>query len=332
MKKRVTLEDVANRAGVSTATVSRVINSSAGVREDVIQLVTSVIDELGYRSPNRKSANRSVIGVVVPHIENPYISNAVSIIEKILDDMGYLTIVMDSYNDDLRSVDCAYYLKELGCDGIIYLPTHKKNREELRLHKIGLPIVFIGRKIDGDAVNFVGSETYNGAFNGCKYLISLGHREIIYITGDRDAEEGSVDYLGVSGYKQALLDSGLEYKKEYVFSGDYDMEKSGNIILNNFEDLKPSAIFCSGDVMAYGVINALKQLKIEIPKEVSVLGFDDLPISSVVGLTTIAQNTYSIGQNACLILDDMIRGVGREAQELEFPTNIVFRDTCAVFS
>lgn len=334
MKKRVTLEDVAKRAGVSTATVSRVINGSAGVREDVVTLVEGVIKELEYQPPGRKSNDETqgAIGLVVPYIDNPYVSNIVSIVEKILEGLGYKTIMIDSRNIDSKSVESAFYLQGLGVKGIIYIPTHKRNKDELKLHDLNIPIVCIGRKIEGREVDFVGTETYNAAYNGCKYLISLGHRDILFVTGDSDATEGSVDHLGISGYRQALLDSGLEVREKTIISGDYEMKKTEESVLEYFSKHKPSAVFCSGDVMAFGVINCVKRLKLRIPEDVSVLGFDDLPISSVVGLTTIAQNTYSIGQNACLILDDKIKGRDRKTQELLFPTNIVFRNTCALIS
>lgn len=334
MRKRITLEDVAKRAGVSTATVSRVINGSAGVREDVVTLVEEVIRDLEYQPPGKKANDntQNSVGLVVPYIDNPYISNIVSIVENILEGLGYKTIVIDSRNINIKSVESAFYLQSLGVKGIIYIPTHKKNREELRLHDLNVPVVYIGRKIDGEKVDFVGTETYNAAYNGCRYLISLGHRDILYVTGDSDATEGSVDFLGITGYKQALLDSGMKVRDDYIISGDYEMKKTEEAVSEYLGEYKPSAVFCSGDVMAFGVINCLTKLKLKIPEDVSVLGFDDLPISSVVGLTTIAQNTYSIGQNACLMLDDKIKGRDRKTQELLFPTNIVFRNTCALLN
>ncbi|MBN2618565.1 MAG: LacI family DNA-binding transcriptional regulator [Spirochaetales bacterium] len=327
--KKVTIEDVAIDAKVSIATVSRVINGFSGVSSDVIERVNKSINDLNYIKNSRIRTfdkKNTYIGVVIPNISNPYSSDLVKMVQDTLDNFGYNVIIMDSGNNDEKSVDSVYKLLNLGIKGLIYLPTHHENNFEKKLLKLSIPTVFLGRKI-GKNTNFVGCETSIGIYNGTKYLLSLGHINIAYITGDKKSE---VDIDGLNGFLKAYNENDLMFDYDNLLYGDYNMDFTESIVKKMLLEKKVTAIMCSGDIMAYGALKAAKNLGISVPKDLSIMGFDDLPISSVLDLTTIAQNSFSIGQSAALLLDDLLEGRKTTPQEILLPTNIVIRSTCGL--
>jgi len=336
-RKKIVIDDVAKSAGVSTATVSRVINGYEGVSIDVSNRVNAAIEELGYIKPikpkDRSNSNKK-IGVVVPNIQNPYSSNLVKQIEDTLDNFGYSVMVMDSKNDPDKSINCVETLIDSGVAGLVYIPTHIKCEQENVLKDIDLPIVFLGRKVDFEEACFVGSETFIGAYNGAKYLLSLGHKDILYITGDSsnlsEKSSASVDKQGYSGFIEALEESGINFDKDNLVSGDYNMNTTYELVREAITNKSFTAIFTSGDVMAYGAYKAVLSSGLSVPNDISILGFDDLPMSSVLDLTTISQNAFGIGQNAGLLLHDLIEERKEGPQEIILPTNLCIRSTCGI--
>ncbi|MGL1892098.1 MAG: LacI family transcriptional regulator [Spirochaetaceae bacterium] len=336
-RKKIVIDDVAKRAEVSTATVSRVINGFDGVSADVSFRVNSAIEELGYIRPTKNRDRSSIsqhVGIVVPNIENPYSANLIKEIQNTFYNFGYKVSIMDSRNDPDKSMECVDSLIKIGVTGLIYIPTHTKCKQELRLESIELPIVCLGRKVDIKGICFVGSETYTGAYNAANYLLSLGHKDVLYITGDRDTvlniNDSCVDQDGYNGFIKAFEEKGIIFNQNNLISGDYDMITTAEGVKKLLLNRTFSAIFTSGDVMAYGAYKAAISSGLSIPEDISILGFDDLPMSSVLDLTTISQNAFGIGQNAGLLLHDLIEERKTGPQEIILATNLCLRSSCGI--
>ena len=336
-RKKIVIDDVAKMAGVSTATVSRVINGFEGVSEDVAFRVNRAIEELGYIKPVKTKSNNLTnrsIGVVVPHIQNPYSSNLVKEIQDTPDNMGYSVVIMDSKNDPDKSIKCVETLIKTGIAGLIFIPTHHRNEQEKRLADFNIPMVFLGRRVEIEDICFVGAETFTGSYNGASYLLSLGHKDILYITGDRssvlDDDELSADKDGFEGFLKAYNEKGFKFDYNYLISGDYSISTTEKEVANILASKNVSAIFTSGDVMAYGAYKAVINMGFSVPEDISILGFDDLPMSGVMDLTTISQNAFGIGQNAALLLNDLIEKRKQGPQEIILPTNLCIRSTCGI--
>lgn len=336
-RKKIVIDDVARLANVSTATVSRVINGYEGVSSDVSYRVNTAIEELGYIKPikprDRGNENKN-IGIVLPNIQNPYSSNLVKEIQDTLNNLGYSIFIMDSKNDPDKSIECVDKLIESGICGLIFIPTHTRNEQEKKLAEYDIPIVYLGRKIDLDNICFVGSETLTGSYNGANYLLSLGHKDILYITGNSqnviNNQEYSVDKEGYEGFVKAFEEKGLDFDENNLISGDYDMSTTYEQVKEKLLNRSFTAIFTSGDVMAYGAYKAVLNSGLSIPKDISILGFDDLPMSSVLDLTTISQNAFGIGQNAGLLLNDLLENRKNAPQEIILTTNLCIRSSCGI--
>lgn len=336
-RKKIVIDDVAKSAGVSTATVSRVINGYEGVSPDVVSRVNSAIEVLGYIKPikpkDRTSINKK-IGIVVPNIQNPYSSNLVKEIQNTLENFGYSILITDSKNDPDKSILCVNNLLESGISGLIYIPTHVKCEQEKKLANLEIPVVFLGRKIDQEDICFVGSETFVGSYNGAKYLLSLGHEEILYITGNSanitNESDNSVDKEGYSGFLKAYEEQGVKFDDKNLISGDYNLTTSFDHVKDVLSKRSFSAIFTSGDIMAYGAYKAILSAGLTIPGDVSILGFDDLPMSSVMDLTTVSQNAIGIGQNTGLLIHDLIEGRKKAPQNIILPTHLCIRSSCGI--
>lgn len=336
-RKKIVIDDVAKSAGVSTATVSRVINGYEGVSPDVVFRVNNAIEDLGYIKPvkpkDRSSLNRK-IGIVVPSIQNPYSSNLVKEIQDTLENFGYSVFITDSKNDPDKSINCVNSLLACGVSGLIYIPTHVKCEQEKKLANLEIPIVYLGRKVEQNNICFVGSETFIGSYNGAKYLLSLGHEEILYITGNREnvtvASGYSVDMDGYSGFLKAYEEQGLKFNTKNLISGDYNLTTSFDHVKDVLSKRTFTAIFTSGDIMAYGAYKAVLSAGLTIPGDISILGFDDLPMSSVMDLTTVSQNAFGIGQNAGLLLHDLIENRKEAPQNIILPTHLCIRSSCGI--
>lgn len=336
-RKKIVIDDVAKAAEVSTATVSRVINGYEGVSPDVISRVNEAIEDLGYikpvKSKDKLNENR-LIGVVLPNINNPYSSNLATEIQLTLDNLGYSLLMMDSQNDGDKSIAAVNTLIKSGITGLIYIPIHQKSKQEKVLSDLKIPIVYLGRRVDQKDTCFVGPETFTGSYNGANYLLSLGHKDILYVTGDRESvlndKDSNEDKSRFNGFIKALEEKGMNYDTDYLVSGDYDMVISEDAVNKKLKEKKFSAIFASGDVMAYGAYKAVTNAGLRVPEDISILGFDDLPMSSVLNLTTVSHNAFGVGQNAGLLLHDMIEKRKVAPQEIILPTNLVIRSSCGI--
>ena len=335
MKKKSTIYDVAKIAGVSPSTVSRVMNSPEIVAEDTLQKVANAVKELSY-IPNMIAANMprkrtNYIGLIIPDITNIFFSNLVRGVQDVCEKHGYSVFVVNS--DDSQEKE-GRYLKLLysrRVDGVILTVAGYReeefSEEELFLLK-KMNIVLIDREINGMMTPIVKVNNFAGAYSAVKYLLTMGHRKIMYLAG---IEGTRTNQEREKGYLSALKEAHISWEKE--LTADFRLDTAYQKIIHHWPQLKnsdelPTAIFAANDLMAIGALKAFAQLKVRVPEEMSIMGFDNIPFSDCTypPLTTVAQPTYLMGQKAVEILIKLINKK-KIKKSIELETELIERDS-----
>jgi LacI family transcriptional regulator len=332
-----TIEDVAERAGVSISTVSRVVNQSVPVEPGTEARVREAIDELGYR-PNllARSFRRRVtqtIGLLVPDISNPFFAEVARAIEDAGFASGYSVVLC---NSDLSEVKQETYIDVLlakQVDGLIlistgFIPPESGLDLMDRIGGAGVPCVVVDRDLGDLPIDQVMVDNHQGGFLAGRYLLQLGHRRIACVTGHRDLAPSAGR---IAGFQRALAESGIGTPSTALVSGNGHYEggiAAAQELLNRGEEF--TAVFAFNDLMAIGVIAALQRAGRRVPDDVSVIGFDNIPQTSAVfpAVTTIAQPTTDLGRRSVELLLERINNRDAPAQRLVLSTNLVERESC----
>ena len=335
MKKKSTIYDVAKIAGVSPSTISRVMNTPEIVAEDTRQKVMNAVKELAY-IPNMIAANMprrrtNYIGLIIPDITNIFFSNLVRGVQDVCEKNGYSVLVVNS--DDSQEKE-GRYLKLLysrRVDGVILTVAGYREEEfpeeELSLLK-KMNIVLIDREINGMTTPIVKVNNFAGAYSAVKYLLTMGHKKIMYLAGIKGTK---TNQEREKGYLSALKEARISWKKE--LTADFRLDTAYHKIMYHWPQLKnsdepPTAIFAANDLMAIGALKAFTQLKIRVPEDISIIGFDNIPFSDCTypPLTTIAQPTYQMGQKA---VETLLKLIDKKKikKSVEFETKLIERDS-----
>lgn len=301
MPDSVTLSHVAREAGVSPSTVSRVINGTARVTPEKERAVYEAIRRLGYR-PNliaqglARGKSMSV-GVITQDVASPYYGEVIKGIEQGFNGSPYYPIFASGHWRPDAEREAFKVLSGRKIDALIAMGGLLPDAELLEM-AARLPMVVIGRVVPGLEGNCLHTDQVQGAYEATRHLIDLGHRRIAHIAGplyQQDARDR------LEGYRRALSDAGLNFDPRLVIEGDYH-EPSGLMAVEALLSRGAlfTAIFSSNDQMAYGARLALYRRGIQVPGEISLVGFDDLPSSSYTTppLTTVAQPTLEFGREA----------------------------------
>lgn len=331
----VTIKDVAKKAGVSISTVSRVINSSKPVSNEIHQKVTQVIKEMGY-TPNPVARSlvmkkSQLIGVVVPDIANYVLGEALNGIEEVGKIYGYDIILCNSYGELEQEIKYLNLLKTKQVEGIVFMTRKLKPELVEYLKNINIPIVLINRYLDKLAIPSVSIDNFMASYEMTSYLIKNGHKKIALIRNSISQDDFGLNQY--KGYEKALKENGLEVDERLVRYGDYKLERSYEIV-NEFieKDLLPTAIFAASDLMAIGAINCLLDQGYEVPKDVSVVGFNDSKLASIYrpNLTVIHQPMYDIGAVAIRMIVKKINGEEEtDSNVVTLPHSLIERDSSA---
>lgn len=323
-----TIADVAQRAGVSIATVSRVINASTPVNPETARRVRDAIKELNYvPSPAARTlANRrtNTIGLLLPEISGEFLQHLLRGIEAAVRDAGF-DLLIHSTQDSHRSRP----LGEHNTDGVLVFPESVDESELRRLYDISFPVVLL-HQAPPDGINFpmVTFENRSGAEMLVSHLIELhGRRRIAFLRGPK----GHVDSLWRErGYRSALESHNITFTPSLVGYGGFDETTARETIQSWLLDgLDFDAVFAGDDDSALGVITALKQAGRQVPRDVAVVGFDDIPFARIINppLTTIRAPIEQVGREAVGLLVRLIRD-GSTDLEVLLPTQLVIRESC----
>jgi LacI family transcriptional regulator len=325
------IKDVAREAGVSIATVSRVLNGIDVVNEDTKKKVLEVIEKLDYR-PNilarsLKTQKSSTIGIIIPDISNPVYPEIVRGAEDVASIYNYNIMLCNTDLDLDREKESFNVLREKMVDGVIYMSNSLESDIKNTIKSMEIPTVLVDTIDSEKNLPSVAIDSYGASYDAVKYLIDKGNKTIAYIGYH---EEKSSEYSRIyKGYKKALGES-LTLDSSLVYFGSLKAEdgyKGINEILNY---KKVDAVFCANDEIAMGAINALRERGIQVPAEVDVMGFDDISLASIYHpkLTTVAKPLYDMGSVAMRLLIKIIDKLPVEERNFLLPHTIVERESC----
>lgn len=328
------LNDVAKKAGVSIATVSRVINKGTNVNEETRARVLKAIKELKYQ-PSRvakrlrsKSVSSNLIGVLIPDIQNPFYVDVLRGIEDVTYENNYALIMCNFNQDENKEKMYLDILQSEAIDGLIAAPAHEKDAKIIKLVKEGLPIVCVDRGLEDVDVDVVLVNNREGAYKAVDYLAKNGYKRIAYISGMPQIPSSQ---RREQGYRDALLENGLDYNKEYVRYGDSKHE-SGVKLCEELLSLPepPDAIFTGNNLITLGALQTIHTRGLNIPNDVAVVGFDDMywSISLNPPLTAVFQPAYEIGRRAGELLIQRIKDPSRPAIQMTLNTELKIRSSC----
>jgi LacI family transcriptional regulator len=324
----VTLAMVAETAGVSPSTVSRILTGHARVSDDKRKAVEDAIAQLNYQ-PNvlarGLAQGRTLsIGVLTQDIDSPFYGQAHRGIEDELVGTGIVPLFVSGHWNVDEEAERMTHLLGRRVDGVIVL-AGRLTDEQLREYARRVPIVVTGRSMKGSNIASMRADDFEGAHRATRHLVELGHRRIAHIALPQDHAD-SLERL--KGYRQALDEGGIAFDPKLVVAADFN-EPGGAQAIHHLLDTQQSftAVFASSDQTAYGARLALYQRGIRVPEDVSLIGFDDLPGSRYVipPLSTIHQPVYELGQAAARVLLKLIEG-GRSRVALPEPA-LVVRDS-----
>ncbi len=328
-----TIRDVAKHAGVSIKTVSRVINDQAFVREETRARVMQAIDELGYVvnvSAQRLASGRShTIGLVYHNASWHYLNHVLQSVLETGQKAGYH--VLPNACDARRSDDCQEVLhlaSQCSVDGFIFTPPSDNSAPLLdELSSLNVPFVCLTPWNRDGLFPYVTATDRQGAYDMTRYLLSRGHRRIGFIQGPVEQKAGHDRF---DGFRAALAEEGIAVDPALVVQGDdhFDSGQACAQILLNARP-RPTAIFANNDEMASGVLVAAHQMGISVPGELSVTGFDDIPLSRQVwpALTTVRQPIRKMAELATMLLIRVLGGGEPDTLQHELPTKLVIRES-----
>lgn len=330
-----TIKDVARQAGVSITTVSHVINDTRYVSDALRTKVLLAMEDLHYR-PNvlargLRRGETKTIGLIVPDNSNPFFAEVARIIEDIGFQNGYSVILCNSDGDLEKEKAYVNVLVAKQVDGVIFIAAGGQQEHLRLLSQQAMPVVVADRDVRSPLADVVLVDNEQGGYDAAHYLIRQGHRSIACITGPSDLTP-SAERVG--GYRQAILEAGLDARKDFIVAGDFRSEggeRATQALLGL--DHPPTAIFACNDLMAIGALHALRKAGRQVPGDVSVIGFDDIPLSSMVSpaLTTVAQPLSELATLSAQLLISRIQN-GQEdnpAKRIVLETRLVIRDSCA---
>jgi LacI family transcriptional regulator len=327
-----TMLDVAKRANVALSTVSYALNGTRPISEETRQRIFVAMEELGYRphalARGLASGRSRVVGVLVPDLGTGYIGEIMRGIDDELDLAHYDMMLYTTHRREAKESGYVATLTQGMADGLLIVLPRNPATFMQTLRQRNFPYVLIDHQGTNEQGHAVGATNWQGAYNAIEYLIKLGHQRIGFITGSMD--------LGcardrLAGYQAALRTDHLPVDPELVYEGDFHQPEGyagGNALLSLANP--PTAIFVSNDVMAMGVMDAVRSRGLRIPDDISILGFDDIPQAQNVrpALTTVRQPLEKMGRVATQMLLDLLSDPHKDVSRVELPTELIIRDSC----
>lgn len=325
------IKKVAQLAGVSISTVSLTFNQPERVNENTRFKVLAVAEKLNYH-PNRIARSlvtkkTKTIGLVLSDITDPFFPEVARGVEDTLNDFGYSVILCNTDNNMEKEINYINLLYEQQVDGIILAPVGEKLDHINFVINKGKPVVFIDRTIDSISTSYVLSDNIEGGYIATNYLLKNGHRIIVCIAGEPMIQTSEERILG---YKKALTEYNIPIDNSLICNTNFKSD-GGYYATKNFLSKKtfPDSFFVVSDIVAYGVLDALIDNGLNVPNDVSMIGFDDIPFSKYlrVPLTTIRQPRYELGKEAAKIILDHMANSEKKIYQKKLPVSLIVRDS-----
>jgi len=314
--KEVTIYDIAKELNISPATVSRGLNDHAAVNKNTKKKILAVAKEMGYRSntfaSNLRRQRTHTIGVILPHLNSNFLSAVIAGMEKVANEAGYNLLISQSLETEKKEIANAKTMFDSRVDGLLVslaANTASINHFEPFIKK-GVPIIFFDRVFEHKQCTSIVIDNVKAGYEATTHLIAQGGQKIVHITGNLSR---NVYADRLKGYKFALLENGLPYQDENVYSinltSEIDLNKALNKILNG--KALPNSLFVANDSCAVSCIKFFKKAGIRIPQDIAIVGFNNDPLANVIepNLTTIDYPGCEMGEVAAKNLINHLNGV-----------------------
>lgn len=330
------IREIAQQAGVSSATVSRVLNNSGYVKNETRQKVMEVVKAHDY-VPNEIARSLSIqdsfsIGVIIPDIENEFFSKVISGINAVAEKYHYNLIFWGTNETLAKEHSCLELVKSRWLKGVLITPisdSDEMTKEQLlSLEKSGVPVVLIDRDVRGAQFDGVFVDNRQGACDGVTELIQAGHRRIAVITGPNTSRPGKERY---KGYVQAMEEHGLPIRPEYVACGDFKIAKAYACTKRLMElPEPPTAIFSSNNLSTLGCLKYFTEKKLTLGKDISLLGFDDIETLKMIDyrISVVDRDAKQQGMEAMKLLLECFESGGKNRQRgkrITVPYQVILR-------
>lgn len=327
-----TIRDVAALAKVSTATVSRVLSGSKSAGREVRQRVIAAVNTLNYH-PNHlardlRAGLRKVIGVIIPDLQNPFLTGVVRGVEDVLQESGYSLILGNSDESAERERRNLDVLRGEGAAGLILVPSDAPHVNYESLRTWDIPIVAADRMPRGLKVDLVCSNNREGAREATEHLIAHGYCDIAIINGPSGV---NVAEDRLAGYRDALQAAGIAPRHSFIIHSNF-RQAGGHVAMQRLLDLpkRPRAVFVANNLMTLGALQAIHERSLGIPDEVAVVGFDDMPWATSLRppLTAVAQPIEEIGRVAAGLLLERLKAPKQLVRQIILSTKLIVRSSC----
>jgi len=333
-RRRITIDDVAELAGVSYQTVSRVINSRPDVSDSTRQRIQEVIAETGYRpshiARSLATARTATLGLAVPDISNPFFSVIARGAEQMASEHGYSILLCNTGEDTSRELEVLNLLHERYVDGVIVCGFRQEDAPLQKVLSQFNAVVLVNRRLEEEAFPAVLVDDVLGGYLVTQHLLQMGHTAVGFVAGPTNSYSGTRRF---QGYKQALADAGIEPKEgwvEYCTPTVVNGEKAAHILLETHPEL--SALFCYNDLVAIGAFRGCKALGLHVPADIAIAGFDDIMLAGVVSpsLTTCRVPRVEMGSLAVSMLIDYINDKADRRGEIVVKPELIVRASTSV--
>lgn len=310
MKQETNIYEIAKDAGVSIATVSRVINNSGPVSEKSRKKVNDAIRRLNYvPNSNARSLSTSTstaIGVVIPDINNPFFSLLLQGITRAADEQGYHIFLFNTDESKEREHQILLSVREHRLRGIIVTPVSETDpitiERLLGFENLGIPVVLLDRELNSNVFDRVVTDDENGVYQAISELIRLGHERIAIITGPDDSRPGHERF---SGYRKAMNDHGIPLQPELIREGDFMVKRAYEQTIALMKlSRPPTAIFSSNNMTTYGCLRAFNELGLQVGSDISLIGFDDIDALAWLNypISVVSRAVPEMGEQAMRLL------------------------------
>lgn len=310
---RVTIKDIARELGLNVSTVSRALRNHPDISDETKKKVREVADRLNYfpdsHAQSLQTGYSKTIGVIVPEIRHHFFSSVISGIEDVAYSEGYTIMVCQSNEREKREeINIKALLSHRVAGLLVSISQETKKADHFKLvKKMKVPLVFFDRIHPGVSASKVVVNDYQGAFQAVAYLIERGYKKIAHIGGPANL---NISQERLRGYRDAILQAGLEWNSELVCVGglhEQDGEKGIEYLIRKNQTIE--AVFCINDPVAVGVYTFARRKKLRIPDDLAVVGFSNNPIAALIEppLTTVHQPSYEMGKTAAKVLLDHIK-------------------------
>ena len=332
----VTIKDVAKISGVSPSTVSRVISNNPRISDATKKIVREAMKKLGYH-PNaiaQSLVNRSTstIGIVMPQSTeraflNPFFPQALSGISSAAHEKNYCLLLSTGSTEEEQLISIENIINGGRVDGIIIMYSSVNNVILEAIKELNTSIVIIGKPLEGaDKILYVDNDNIEASRSVTNKLIKNGHKKIAYVSGPFEFVV-SLDRL--DGYRNALLENKVDFDRKLIGEGDFTQQGGYECMkkILQCED-RPTAVVVTDDIMAFGVIEAIKEVGLNIPKDIEIISFNNIPLAKFCSpaLTSVDIDAYSLGFQASKLIIEQIKGT-TESKRIIVPTSIVYRET-----